>query len=101
MRPAPAPTPTYAPTGNSGDNDISSIKALLKVLHCGDLLRVIAPLFIIVNSKGTNFRNITSPELTGTVGEQKRSLLRTLALLSPAHPRRWGGGGQWLQMTGA
>ena len=41
--------------------------------------------------------------LLGTVGELKRSLPRTLALLSPAHPRRWGEGvgGQWLQMTGA
>ena len=33
-------------TGNSGDNDFSSITALLKTLYCGDLLRVIALLFI-------------------------------------------------------
>ena len=26
------------PTGNSEDNDFSSITALLKALHCGDLL---------------------------------------------------------------
>ena len=47
------------PTEKSGD-DFSSIKALLKALHCGDLLRVIAPLFIIVNSMGAYFRNITN-----------------------------------------
>ena len=48
--------------------------------------------------------NITSP----AAGELKRPVSRTLAPLSPAHPRRcvcWGerdgGGGQWLQMTGA
>ena len=35
-----------SPTGNSRDNDFSSIKAV----HCGDLLRVIALLLIIVNS---------------------------------------------------
>ena len=49
--------------------------------------------------------NITSP----AAGELKRPMSRTLAPLSPAHPRRcvcwgWGlgcggGGGQWLQMT--
>ena len=36
----------------SRDNDFSSITVLLKALHCGDLLRVIALLFIIVNSTG-------------------------------------------------
>ena len=49
--------------------------------------------------------NITSP----AAGDLKRPVSRTLAPLSPAHPRRcvcWGGwrgggGGQWLQMTGA
>ena len=48
--------------------------------------------------------NITSP----AAAELKRPMSRTLAPLSPAHPRRCvclgergGGGGQWLQMTGA
>ena len=48
--------------------------------------------------------NITSP----AAGELKRPMSRTLAPLSPAHPRRcvcWGGGGggsgEWLQLTGA
>ena len=46
--------------------------------------------------------NITSP----AAGELKRPRSHTLAPLSAAHPRRcvcWegGGGGQWLQMTGA
>ena len=50
--------PHPPPTGNSGDNEFSSIKALLKALHCGDLLRVIAPRFIIVNSKRAYFRII-------------------------------------------
>ena len=42
--------------------------------------------------------NITSP----AAGELKRPMSRTLAPLSPAHPRRCVsvGGGQWLQMTG-
>ena len=45
-------TPPLSPIyGNSGDNDFSSITALLKVLHCGDLLRVTTLLFIIINSK--------------------------------------------------
>ena len=93
-------------TGNSGDN-FSSITALLKALHCGDLLRVIALLFIIVNSMGVYLRNITRPALTRHCGELKRSLPCSLAPLSPAHPRRWEGregrerGRQWLQMTGA
>ena len=69
--------------GNSKDNDFSSITALLKALHCGDLLRVIALLFIIVNSMGIYRRYITSPGL-------KMSLSRTLAPLSPAHSCRWG-----------
>ena len=44
-------TPPLSPTyGNSGDNYFSSITALLKALHCGDLLRVTTLLFIIVNS---------------------------------------------------
>ena len=45
-------------------------------------------------------QNITSP----AAGELKRPMPHTLASLSLAHPRRcvcWGGGGQWLQMTGA
>ena len=53
----PAPT---RPMGNSGDNNFSSIKAL----HCGDLLRVITLLFIIVNSTGVYLCNITSPAFT-------------------------------------
>ena len=36
-------------TGNSGDYDFPLFTALLKALHCGDLLRVIAPLFININ----------------------------------------------------
>ena len=79
--------------------------ALLKALGCGDLLRVITLLFIIVNSTGVYRCNITSPALTqhcrGGGGELKMSLFRTLAQLSPAHPRRSGVGEQWLQMTGA
>ena len=37
-----------------GDNDFSSITALLKALHYGDLVRVIALLFIIENSSKLN-----------------------------------------------
>ena len=48
------------PTGSSRDNDFSSIRALLKALHCGNLLRVVALLFIIVNSRGVYLRNISS-----------------------------------------
>ena len=73
--------PSTLPMGNSGDNDFSSIKAL----HCGVLLRVIAQLFIIVNSKGVYLRNVASSALT-----LKRSLPRTLAPLSPAYPCRRG-----------
>ena len=31
------------PTGNSGDNDFSSIRALLKALHCGGPAESISP----------------------------------------------------------
>ena len=92
-----APPPPHTPTGNSGDNDFSSITALLKALYCGDLLRVINLLFIRVNSTGYIY--VISRHLPGSAGELKRSLPRTLAPLSPGHPRRWGG--QGLQMTGA
>ena len=86
-------SPPPPPTGNSGDNDFSSVTAL----HCGDLLGVMALLFIMVNSTrvylhnitSRHLRNITSPALTRIVGELERSLPRTLAPLSPAHPRRW------------
>ena len=46
--------------GNRGDDVFSSITTLLKALHCGDLLRIIAMLFITVNSMGVYLRNITS-----------------------------------------
>ena len=93
--------------GNDGDNDCSSIKALLKALHCGDKLRVIVLLSIILNSTRVCLLNWHLPS---TAWELKKSLPRTLAPLYPAHPRRcvcvcvcvcWGGGGQWLHMTGA
>ena len=53
----PLPPP---PMGNSGDNKFLAIITLLKALHCKDLLRVIAPLFIIVNSTGVSLYNVTS-----------------------------------------
>ena len=87
------PPPT--PRGNSGDNDFSSITALLKALYCGDLLREIALFFIRVNSSGVYLYNITSPALT----QYCRSLACTLVRLSPAHPVG-GGGGQGDRGTG-
>ena len=53
---------TTAPPGNSGDNDFSSITAL----HYGDLLRVIALLFIRPK-KTSHFRtgNPTDPTFFG------------------------------------
>ena len=85
------------PTGNSGDNDFSSITALLKALYCGDLLRVIALLFIRVNSTGYIYVISQARHLPGTAGELKRSLPCTLTPLSPVHPHRWGGRGyKWL-----
>ena len=53
------------PMGNSGDNDFSSTTALLKALHCGELLRVKGLVFIIVISTGVYLRNATSPALRG------------------------------------
>ena len=96
----PTPNPRPPPTGNSGDNDFSSTTALLKALYCGNLMRAIALLFIRVNSTGYIYVISQARHLPGTAGELKRSLPRTLAPLSPAHPRRLGGG-QGLQMTGA
>ena len=87
-----APPP---PTGNSGDNDFSSITALLKDLHCGDLLSVIALHFIIVNSRVIS----QARPLPRTAGKLKRSLPHTLAPLSTAHPGEGGGacsGYKWL-----
>ena len=90
------------PTGNSKDNDFSSITALLKVLHCGDLLRVIALLFIIVNSTGVYRCNITSPALTQHCGGGGWTQNVTVPHISPTIPPPIPvGGGQWLQMTGA
>ena len=48
---------------------------------------------------GVYLRNTQARHLPGTAGELKKSLPRTLAPLSPAHLRRWGGGGRgykWL-----
>ena len=39
--------------GNSGDYDYSSITAMLKTLHCGDKLKVTAPLFIPCSPNAT------------------------------------------------
>ena len=83
--------PPPPPMGNSGD-DFSSIKALLKAWHCGDLLRVIALLVIIINSAGYICIISVAPHFPGTLGELKRSLPHTLAPLSPAHPHQWGAG---------
>ena len=79
------------PTGNSRDNDFSSTTALLKALYCGDLLRVIALLFIRVNSTGYRYlRNITSPALTQYCGGTQK----VIALhISPAIPVGGVGGG--------
>ena len=71
------------PMGNSGDNDFFILTALLKALYCGDLLRVIALLFIRVNSLGYIYIISQARHLPGTAGECKRSLPRTLAPLSP------------------
>ena len=72
------PPPPPLPTGNSGDNDVSSITALLKALHCGDLLRVIALPFMRVNFTGyicAISQKVTAPHI------------------SPAIPVDGGGGG--------
>ena len=91
-----APRAYTTPSGNSGDN-VSSITALLKALHCRDLLRVIALRFKIVNSMRYICVISQAQHLPGTAGELKRSLPHTLALLSPAHPCRWEGSGyKWL-----
>ena len=87
--------PPHTPTGNSGDNDFSSITVLLKALYCGDLLRVMALLFIRVNSTGYIYVISQAQHLPSTAGELKRSLPRTLAPPIPAVGR------QGLQMTGA
>ena len=77
------PTPP-APTGNRGVNDFSSVIALLKALHCGDLLRVIALLFIMVNSTGVYLRNITSPAVTRHCGGTRKV---TAPHINPVIPR--------------
>ena len=58
-------------------------------------VRIIALLFIVVNSTGVYLCNITSPALTRHCGGAKSHYPPTLAPLSPEV------GGQWLQMTGA
>ena len=72
-------TTALPPTRNSGDNNFSSITALLKALYCGDLLRVVALLFIRVNSTGNN---ITSPSLTRYCGGTQKVIAPHI---------RWGG----------
>ena len=62
----------------------------------------LAPLFIIVNSMRAYFRNITSRGLTRHCGGTQMVTTLHISPAIPAHPHRWvGGGGQWLQMTGA
>ena len=82
--PSPPPPPPTPPTGNSGDNDFSSITALLKALYCGDLLRVKALLFILVNSMGVYLCNTTSSALTRHCGGTRKV---TTPHISPAIPR--------------
>ena len=67
------------------------------------LLRGIALLFIIINSTGCICIILLARHLPALLGEFKRPISRTLAPLSPAHPRRcvcWGGaavsGYKWL-----
>ena len=91
-----APPP---PTENSEDIHCSPAK---NSAHGGDLLRVVAQLFIIVNSVGVYLHNITSLALWGTEKVTAPNISPTI----PRPSRRWGGGvgagaGQWLQMTGA
>ena len=91
----PSP-PTPHLQGNSGDDDFSSIKALLKALHCKDLLRVIARLFITVNSTGVYLRNVTSPALTWHCGETQKVTAPHFSLAIP-RPSLYvcvGGGGR-------
>ena len=76
-------------TGNSGDNNVSSSTALLKALHCKDLLWVIALLFTLLTSTGVYLHNITCMALQG---ELKGSLPHTVAhYISPTQPGRWRG----------
>ena len=83
------------PTGNSGDNDFSSITALLKALYCGDLLRVIALLIIRVNSTGYIYVISQARRLPSTAGGQK-VIAKHISRAIPVG----GVGGQGLQMTG-
>ena len=48
LPPPPPPHPQHTPTRNSRNNNLLSITAMLKDLHCRDLLTVIAPHFIIL-----------------------------------------------------
>ena len=85
----PFVTTASPPTGNSRD-DFSSIIALLEALHCEDLQRVIALLFVIVNCTGVYLRNITSPS-PGTARELERLLPHTII---PAIPPSMPVGGE-------
>ena len=83
-------TSPHEPTGKSGDNDFSSIKALLEAQHCGDLLIVIALFFIKVNSTGVYLRNITSPALTRhCMATQKVSTSHISPAMPHPSPRCW------------
>ena len=96
----PLPPPHTHPYGEWRGQRLFIHQCSAKALHCGDLLRVIALLFIIVTSMGYICVISQARHLPGTAEERQRSLPRTLAPLYPAHPRSWeGGGGQWLQMT--
>ena len=77
-------THTHTQTENSGDNGFSSITAL------GPAERH-SPALYDNKFNGIYMHNITSP----AAGKLKRPMSRTLAPLSPDHPRRcvcWGGG---------
>ena len=75
------------PTGNSGNDEFSSITPLLKALYCRDLLRIKALLFIRVNSMGYIYVISQAWHLPG--GTQKVIALH----ISPAIPAGGGGAG--------
>ena len=78
---------TDPPPPPSGDNDFSTITALLKALYCGDLLRVIALLFISVNSTGYIYVKSQARHLTRYCGRTQKVISPHISL---AIPRRWG-----------
>ena len=90
------------PTGMGRDNDFSLFRALVKALPCGDKLMVttllLDPPYTTENLTDVRALNVKHPAIPRHCGDNQI----VIAQLFLGYFGRWGGGGGlWIQMTGA